>query len=254
MNGFRRNRFDAETYDEGQGFVAAYGQELVDVLDPQAGERILDLGCGTGHHMAEMARRGADVFGIDASPSMIARAEELYPELSVRCVDAGAFEPEETFDAVFSNATLHWIHDQDRVLSRVAAALRPEGRFVAELGAHGNVAPVTEAMKAEARARGMDTALPWYFPRLGEYAGRVETHGLDVWSARLFDRMTVLEGSAGLRSWLQQFGDSWLARFGNERDAVVEAIERHMMPTAYDSSTNQWTLPYRRLRLWAVRR
>lgn len=255
MAGDSPNRWDADDYDDDHAFVAEYGAELVDWLDPERGERVLDLGCGTGHLTADIAERGATAVGIDRSAEMVSRARETYPALSFRQADARSFAVESPVDAVFSNAALHWIPeaDHDAVLQRVADALRPGGRFVAELGGTGNVERLVTATLAELSERGHDREHPWYFPSLGEYAHRLEQAGFEVRRAVLFDRPTALgNGADGLADWLSMFGDSLLADLdADERAAVVAGVEDRLRPNLFDGET--WTADYRRLRFVAVR-
>jgi trans-aconitate methyltransferase len=252
-NGMTGNDFDPERYDAEQGFVSEHGTDLVDLLAPEDGERVLDLGCGTGHLTSDLAERGADVVGVDQSPEMVARAAETYPDLRFERADARSLDFEGTFDAVFSNAALHWIpaSDQDAALESVANALVPGGRFVAEMGGTGNVAAIVDATVAELDRRDYDVDSPWYFPSVGEYATRLEGVGFEVRYARLFDRPTTLDGDDGLRNWLEQFGDSLFAPLTDEETgAVVSAVEDELRPAMFDGE--DWTADYRRLRFSAV--
>jgi len=254
----RTNRWDADDYDGDHAFVHEYGASVVDLLDPKPGERVVDLGCGTGHLTAEIAAAvgdAGDVLGIDQSPEMVAEAREQYPDLAFERADATEYDPAEPFDAVFSNAALHWMPDQDAVVERVADALRPAGRFVAEMGGHGNVATVVDATRRELTDRGYEADSPWYFPTVGEQASLLERHGFEVRFARLFDRPTELDGGPdGLRNWLGMFGDSLLAGPDEaERRAVVAAVEDRCRDALFDEDSGTWTADYRRLRFEAVR-
>ncbi|MFB6172899.1 MAG: methyltransferase domain-containing protein [Haloarculaceae archaeon] len=246
------NAWDTERYDEGHSFVFEYGDGVVDLLDPGRGERVLDLGCGTGHLTARIADSGATAVGLDASGEMIATARDAYPECDFVRADARAFSFDEPFDAVFSNAALHWIPDQDAVLASVADALAPGGRFVAELGGTGNVAAIVDAVRAEAAARGYEVECPWYFPGVGDYASKLESHDLETRYATLFDRPTELDnGADGLAEWLGMFGDSLLAAVpADDRDAVVSAVEDRLRDELFRDGT--WVADYRRLRVVAV--
>ncbi|PSP82668.1 SAM-dependent methyltransferase [Halobacteriales archaeon QS_6_64_34] len=250
------NEWDPDDYDEGHGFVAEYGKDVVRLLDPQPGKRILDVGCGTGTLTATIADSGADVVGIDAAASMVEQARERYPGLSFEVADARKYDPSE-FDAVFSNAALHWIpsDDHDAALSMVASALADEGRFVAEFGGRGNVSQVETAVRTELSERGYDTDHSWYFPSIGEYAPRLESHGLEVTSAWLFDRPTELDGGeAGLREWIGMFGDELFAPVSEtDREAILAAVEERLRPALFDPETGTWTVDYRRLRFVARR-
>jgi len=257
------NAWDAERYDSQTGFVADYGESVVDLLAPEPGERVLDIGCGTGHLTAEIARQVGDdgaVVGVDRSAEMVEQARAAHPAVRFARADATAFEPAalldgaDRFDAVFSNAALHWITDQDAVTERVADALAARGRFVAELGGAGNVATILDGVLTELRDRGYDAANPWYFPTVGEHATLLETHGFEVCHAALFDRPTDLDGVDGLANWLDVFGDSLFAPLAeSERAAVVAAVEDRLRPALYDADAETWTADYRRLRFVAVR-
>ena len=249
--------WDSAAYDGSHAFVYEYGTDVLELLDPHPGERILDLGCGTGHLTDRIAETGAEVVGIDQSTEMIETARETYPTRDFRRADARDFGVEQPFDAVFSNAVLHWIDDQDAVLDSVADALRPGGRFVAELGGSGNVAAIVDAVRAELDARGYEPpSAPWYFPTVGEHATTLEAHGFEVRYARLFDRPTELDdGEDGMANWLGMFGDSLFTTLSAEQQqSVIEAVEERLRPELFDAETETWTADYRRLRFVAVRR
>ncbi|WP_276261318.1 class I SAM-dependent methyltransferase [Haloglomus litoreum] len=246
--------WDAGRYDSDQSFVAAYGTPLVDLLDPAPGERVLDLGCGTGDLTATLAERvgaGGRAVGVDRSASMVARARARHDDPRFVRGDLRSL-PVTGADGALSNAALHWVpaSDQDRTLAAVARALRPGGRFVAELGGTGNVAGVVRAANLARREHGHDPVDPWYFPSVGEYTPRLERAGFEVHRASLFDRPTELDGADGLSSWLAQFGDPL---FGDlpDRETVAAATADRLRDERFDGEA--WTLDYRRLRLVAVR-
>jgi len=244
--------WDADQYDEGVGFVHELGGDVVDLLDPAPGDCVLDLGCGTGHLTARLAERGAEVVGLDRSAEMLAGAREAPPELPLVRGDATALPFEAAFDAVLSNAALHWVDDQDAALAAVADALRSGGRFAAEMGGAGNVAAVRAAFRGAAAERGYELAEPWRFPTVGEQATRLERHGFEVRCAELFDRPTPLPGEEGFREWAAAFGDALLAPVPDaERpDVVADAASRARSELYRDSG---WIADYRRLRFLAVR-
>ena len=249
------NEWDGSDYDTTCGFVHDAASDLVDVLDPQPGERILDLGCGTGHLTEVIRERGATAVGIDSADSMITEAREQYPDCEFVHADARSYEPVHRFDAVFSNAALHWIPeaDQDALLDTVADALEPGGRFVAECGVVGNVAAIRAAVDDALAERGSDSDNPWYFPSIGEYASRLETHGFEVRMAELFDRPTTLEhGDDGLREWLDMFGDPVFSPLSEpEKEAVVRDVENALRDELFRDGS--WVADYRRLRFVAVK-
>jgi trans-aconitate methyltransferase len=246
------NHWETDSYDEGHTFVFEYGEDVVDLLEPEAGERILDLGCGTGHLSAQIVEAGADVIGLDASEEMIRKARQSHADCEFVHADARSFSFEEPFDAVFSNAALHWIPEQDAVLESITDALAPNGRLVAELGGAGNVAAIVDAVHEVAADHGYDVTNPWYFPTIGEYAMKLESHGLETRYATLFDRPTELEnGSEGLRKWLSMFGDSLLAPIPEEeRSGIIAAVEDRLLADRYRDGT--WIADYRRLRVVCV--
>ena len=248
----------ADEYDASFDFVPRHGLGVVDLLDPQPGERVLDLGCGTGQLTAVIAQRGAEVIGIDADAEMVEAAQRQHPQLRIEQADARAFTLDETVDAVFSNAALHWIPEQGRVLERVAAALRPGGRFVAELGASGNVRAIERALRAAAADAGLPLARqprPWFFPTNEEYTALLEELGFSVEYIEDFDRPTPLEGGeSGLRQWVQMFAN-WLLEtlpVGAD-DPFLDTIERLAAPELQQTD-GSWTADYRRLRFVARRR
>jgi trans-aconitate methyltransferase len=250
------NEWDGGDYDATCEFVHDAASDLVDVLDPQPGERVLDLGCGTGHLTDAIRERGVTAIGIDSADSMIAEAREQYPDCEFVHADARHYEPERAFDAVFSNAALHWIPeaDQGAVLTRVADSLVDGGRFVAECGGVGNVAAIRTAVESALGERGYDVDNPWYFPSIGEYASRLEAHGFEVRMAELFDRPTTLEnGDDGLREWLDMFGDPVFGPLSEaEQDAVVADVENALRDELFRDGS--WVADYRRLRFVAVKK
>jgi trans-aconitate 2-methyltransferase len=243
--------WDAARYQDQHSFVWRYGANLLELLDPQPGERILDIGCGTGQLTAEIARRGAQVTGLDNSAEMLADARKNFPELPFVLADASRFDFPERFDAVFSNAALHWVQQAEGSVSSIAAALRPGGRFVAEFGGHGNIATVQAALRT-VFGPGADDQSPWYFPSIGDYAPLLERHGLEVRNASLFDRPTPLEGENGLDHWLRMFGQTYLRPLPPERaNEIVRQLVEQLRPDLHRNGI--WTVDYRRIRVVAVR-
>lgn len=246
-------RWDADLYDAKHGFVTEHGRGLLDLLSPQPGERVLDLGCGTGDLAAAIAGRGATVVGLDASADMLTTAQEKYPDISFVQGDAAHFTLRDPFDAVFSNAALHWVPEADAAVRSIARVLRPGGRFVAEFGGRGNIRSIVDAVRRAAReVVGHDIRHRWYFPSVGEYAGLLERHGLEVRFAALFDRPTPLADSdRGLRTWLTMFWADLLSEVpADRRDAVIARAEDLARPALFRDGS--WIADYRRLRVVAV--
>ena len=227
--------WDAKEYDARYQWVADYGASMITMLDPKPGERILDFGCGTGRLAQEIANSGAQVTGIDSSPEMIAEAQKNFPGIPFEVADGRTFHSSEPFDAVYSNAVLHWVRPPEAAVKSIAAALKPGGRFVAEFGGKGNVRNITDAMGT----------YPWYFPSIGEYASLLESYGLETTTAALFPRPTPMQGESGMRDWLKMFTSSFLPE---ERIPEVESILR---PKLYHDGA--WYIDYVRLRITARR-
>jgi trans-aconitate methyltransferase len=253
MDTTNTTNWDAGLYDAKHSFVWKHGASLIELLAPRPGERILDLGCGTGHLAARIAEAGADVVGIDSSASMVEEARRLYPGIRFEVADARDFSLDAPFDAVFSNAVLHWVKEPEAVVACVRKALGPGGRFVAEFGGRGNVRTIVSALGAASRAIGLGAwEHPWYYPGIGAYAPLLERGGLEVTEAFLFDRPTLLEGQEGLRNWVNMFAGSLLDRVPPDgREDFHRRVEDVARPALYRDG--QWFADYRRLRIVARR-
>ena len=243
--------WDSSLYDDRHSFVWKKVGDLIDLLDAKPGERILDLGCGTGHLTAQIAARGAEVIGLDAAVSMIAQARQNYPKLKFTLADAAGFRFDEPFDAVFSNAALHWIPEAGRVIAGVARALKPGGRFVLEMGGKGNIARIVAVLNAVLREAGYTPRNPWYFPSAGEYATLLEQHGFEVEVLWTIERWNKLEHpEKGLREWLEMFAGVWFEEVPEKaREGIVAEIESRLRPVLFRDDA--WWADYRRLRLVA---
>lgn len=246
-------QWNAGLYQQSYGFVWQFGKELIGMLAPQPGECILDVGCGTGQLTAEIAQSGAEVIGIDLAPAMIEKARTNSPNIVFRVEDVRTMLYDSEFDAIFSNAALHWVQPAEDAVAAMARALKPGGRFVAEFGGRGNVAEVLRAAEEawKAVAAGPPPPRPWYYPRVGEYAAMLEHHGLEVTFALLFDRPTPLEGDTqGLAHWFEMFGGTWTGALppGRRADFVNEAARLASEKLLRDGI---WTVDYRRLRIMA---
>jgi len=251
-------RFDwnPSLYQTKHAFIWQYGRELIEVLGPQPGERILDIGCGTGQLTGEIAQSGAEVTGVDNSAEMIEAARRNYPALRFERADAACLTFQSEFDAVFSNAALHWVLDANAAAAGIARALKPGGRLVAEMGGKGNTQALFDAVaRVQARhgGRSEGRSLPWYFPSVGEYATVLEKHGLEVEFATLFDRPTQLEGGEeGLANWLAMFGKMLADGLSPEQwSGFVRLISEYAAPALYREGN--WFIDYRRLRVVARR-
>ena len=246
-------KWDAKLYDAKHGFVWEKAKAVAELLAAKPGERILDIGCGTGTLTADLAATGAEVLGVDRSAEMIAEARTKFPGLRFEVCDARTLPFANEFDAVFSNAALHWIPEAQQAVQGVARALRSGGRFVAEFGGKGNVHHVMQALDSALAQLGIspDGASPWYYPSVEEYSALLEQHGLEVRQAALIDRPTKLEdGERGFANWITMFCGSYLDRVPDaQREDFLRASELAARPKLW--KTDYWELDYRRLRVAA---
>jgi len=217
--------WDAGDYARVGAFVPALGEAALDLLDPQPGEHILDVGCGDGALTLKIKERGAEVVGIDNNLSMVAAAKAR--GLDARLMDAADLKFGEAFDAAFSNATLHWVLDKERAARAIWFALKNGGRFAGEMGGEANLARLREALDDVLVARGFGPptyAANWY-PSPDEFAAVYETAGFRDVDARLIERPTTLEH--GVAAWVTTFRKGWLDRAGvpeEERVEIAEAV------------------------------
>lgn len=256
MNEKTQNIWNANLYDREHDFVARYGKDVIDLLAPKDGERILDLGCGTGHLTRAIAEMGADVLGIDRAESMIEEAKKNYPQLRFEVIDGENLTFDRQFDAVFSNAALHWMKNAETVVAGVWRSLKTRGRFVAEFGGKGNVETIVSRIESALEQAGYSDNIalnPWYFPSIGEYASLLEKQGFKVRSAMLFDRPTPLKDTeTGLQNWLRMFANPFFKNIPEEKIlGILNAIERESRDRLYLDDT--WFADYRRLRVVAVK-
>jgi SAM-dependent methyltransferase len=247
--------WNAQAYAANARFVTDLGTPTLDLLAPRAGERILDLGCGDGALTAKLKALGAEVVGVDASPDMVAAARALGLDAHVADGHAlGAWAADQApFDAVFSNAALHWMIDPAAVFRGVARALRPGGRFVAEQGGHGNVAAIRTALIAALAEIGVSDDLRgiWSFPTPAEQAARLEAAGLTVESIALIARPTPI--AAGMEAWLATLAAPVLLLAPEGARAALRARATALVAPAMQDEGGAWTADYMRLRFKAVR-
>ena len=219
------SQWDAADYARVGGFVPALGQAALDLLDPQPGEHILDIGCGDGTLTLKIKDAGADVVGIDNSLSMIGAARAK--GLDARLMDAAEIKFIEAFDAAFSNATLHWVIDKERAARAIWFALKADGRFAGEMGGEGNLARLREALDDVLVVRGYGPptyAANWY-PSVEEFVELYESVGFRDVDARLIERPTALDH--GVAAWVTTFRRGWLDRAGvpdDERAAIADEV------------------------------
>lgn len=246
-----RQQWSPEQYAKNARFVSDLGMPVVTLLASRAGERILDVGCGDGPLTKKLVELGCEVVGVDASPAMVEAAKAM--GLNAHVMDGQALQFAQEFDAVFSNAALHWMKQADAVIAGVWQALKPGGRFVAEFGGDGNNATVLHALKAALSRRGLDfgTLSPWYFPSVEKYRGKLEAQGFIVNTIALIPRPTPLPGS--LVAWLETFAQSFVAPLPpTERAVFLTEVAEQCRPTLCDAE-GKWLVDYVRLRFSATK-
>jgi trans-aconitate methyltransferase len=244
-------------YDDKHDFVFKFGEELLSLLNPQQDETILDIGCGTGDLTRKIQNLSKKVIGLDNSHEMILAAQKKYPEISFFEVDAKNFTFETLFDAVFSNAVLHWIPQPEKVIQNINRHLKIGGRFVAEFGGKGcnnSIISTLSQILDEFEIIHPKIEDSLYFPSIGDYSRLLEQNGFEVNFALLFDRPTELKGGLdGLNNFIEMFF-SWL--FVNvteiDKSKIIELTNERLKPENF--KTPSWIADYRRIRILAVKR
>lgn len=243
--------WNPQDYDKNARFVTDLGAGVVELLKPQPGERILDLGCGDGVLTKKLVDFGCRMVGVDASPEFIVAARGL--GLDARLVDGQALNFNGEFDAVFSNAALHWMKDLEAVIDGVWRALKPGGRFVAEMGGQGNIGKIEKATRRALRKRGLDRKVPEpnIYPSAEEYRALLEKRGFKVAQIELFPRPTPLPKD--MKTWVKTFRKSHLEAVApQEREAFLEEIQEEVRPFLCEAD-GRWTADYVRLRFAALK-
>ncbi|HSZ86650.1 MAG TPA: methyltransferase domain-containing protein [Puia sp.] len=248
--------WNASLYDDKHSFVFKYGEDLVHLLNPKPGERILDLGCGTGYLTNLIAGSGAKVIGIDNSVEMIEKAKAEYPEIDFEILSATDFHFAKKFDAVFSNAVMHWVLEKESAIDCMYENLKPNGRLVIEMGGKNNVQSIMNAIEKylpKYAAINESSLKIWYYPSLSEYTSLLEAKGFRVTYASHYDRETELKDTAnGIKDWIKMFGSSFLKNMNETvADKMLNEIQESLRPTNFREG--KWFADYKRLRIVAIK-
>lgn len=246
----RTDHWSSDRYETNARFVSDLGAGVFDWLDPRTGERILDLGCGDGALTQRLVAAGAEVVGTDFSADMVAGARAL--GLDARVEDGHALGFDREFDAVFSNAALHWMTRPDAVIAGVARALKPGGRFVAEFGGHGNVAAIRVALAAVIERLTGQVNAPggiWYFPSCAEHRARLAAGGFAVDRIELIPRPTPIP--TDMAGWLETLAAPVLGSVPEALRAQVRDKAVALLRPALCDSDGNWTADYIRVRFEA---
>ena len=250
-----KNDWNTELYDKKHSYVSKFGEDVVNLLNVKPGESILDLGCGTGHLTNLIAESGADVQGIDSSAEMIKQALIKYPAIKFDVMDATNFIFEKKFDAVFSNAVLHWIPEKGKVVKCVYNCLKQGGRFVAEFGGKDNVKCIAASIRKILEANGFSKNteyIDWFFPSLGEYSSILEKYGFRVTYAVHFDRDTFMDEGVDIINWLEMFAKRIFEGIDTDKKSkLIELIKEDLSST--NKKDGKWFIDYKRLRIAAVK-
>jgi SAM-dependent methyltransferase len=244
-----RQSWDPDSYARNARFVSDLGAPVVELLAPKPGERILDLGCGDGALTAKLVALGCDVVGVDGSAAQVEAARRL--GLDARVGDGQQLSFDAEFDAVFSNAAIHWMKRPDDVIAGVARALKAGGRFVGEFGGHGCVDKIRRALIAALARRGIDGEKinPWYFPTVEDYSARLIRGGFAIMYIALIPRPTELPTE--INGWLETFAQAFIAPLAvNERAGFIEEV-RELLKPELRNAEGKWIADYVRLRFAA---
>lgn len=240
-------------YDNSHDFVSRFGQGALSYLNPQPGETILDLGCGTGDLTKEISLT-AEVVGVDSSAEMIATAKSKFPQIPFYQMDARKLEFDMRFDAIFSNAVLHWIPEKEIVIKNMYALLKNHGRIVLEFGGKGNNEHMLKALREVLSQSGYqeNTKISWYYPSIGEYTTELEKENFRVVRAEHFDRLTPLKGNQGMKDWFVMFGDRLFTGIPEERkENILNETQEKLRPTHFIDGI--WNADYKRIRIVALK-
>ncbi|PLT33501.1 trans-aconitate 2-methyltransferase [Bacillus sp. V5-8f] len=250
-----KDTWNPNLYDVKHSFVSKYGNDLVELLAPKEGEKILDVGCGTGDLAKKLYDSRVDVVGVDKSKNMILQATSKYPNIRFMVRDATDLEYDNEFDAVFSNAALHWVKPAKKALISIFNSLKQGGRFVAEFGGKGNVQMITDEIIKQMEELGLEfkaEQFPWYFPSIGEYSSLMEETGFRVLFVQHYDRPTVLDGKDGLKNWIEMFGSGFFGDMSeSKKDYIIKEVENNLKETL--CKDGHWIADYKRIRVIGVK-
>ena len=246
-----KQNWNAEQYQKDASFVSQLGTPVLELLAPQSGEKILDLGCGDGTLTWQIQNRNCEVLGIDSSASMIVKAQEK--GLKARVLSAEKIDYYRQFDAVFTNAVLHWVDDIDTVVTNVYQALKANGRFIGEFGGKGNIKALISQMSATFQEfpEFGEFNNPWYFPSTEEFALVLERTGFQVQYIKLIPRPTPLKN--GIENWLDIFANNITNYLNSKQKKIFIAEVINKLRPLIFSETEGWVADYVRIRFKAIK-
>jgi len=250
----KSDSWNVNLYNKKHNFVYEYGEDLLKLLDPKKGEHILDLGCGSGQLTYQISKSETVVTGIDSSKKMIEAAKINYPEINFYVKNAANFNFDKPFDAIFSNAVLHWVLESEKAVKSMSNNLKHGGRLVLEFGGKGNVETILNAVRKILQNEGYVNESKienWYFPAVSEYSSLLEENGFKVEYANLYDRPTELADSKnGIKDWLLMFGDSFFNNLTEHaKDEILEKVQKDVKNSCFVNG--KWYADYKRIRVLA---
>ncbi|APS40246.1 methyltransferase domain-containing protein [Salegentibacter sp. T436] len=249
-------KWNPALYNNKHSFVYDYGKELLDLLNPKANERILDLGCGSGQLTYKISELAGETIGIDKSSEMIADAKSKFPSVTFQVGDAENFNFDKKFDAIFSNAALHWVKNHKPAIHCMYENLKENGKIVLEFGGKGNVQTIIHQLRRSLQNRDyikQSELKLWYFPSVGEYTTELKATGFRILLAEHFDRPTELaDKNTGIKDWISMFAENFFA--GVAPGDVVE-IKEEVQEKVKDKCLvkDKWYADYKRIRIVAVK-
>ena len=246
--------WDAGLYDDKHSYVSQYGESLLKWLQPTKGEKICDIGCGTGDLSQKILESGAVVTGIDNSPLMIEEASRKYPDIVFQVQDVKNLPCKNEFDAIFSNAALHWVKESEMAIFSIWRSLRPGGRFVAEFGGKDNIKLIVAGINNSLDTFGFSQNKqknPWCFLSAGEYSQLLENQGFIVRKVSYYNRFTDLDDEdKGLRNWINMFASFFFEGVPDDiYQKMLLCVEDELRP--YLFKDGRWYADYKRLRIKA---
>ena len=244
------NQWNADKYKKHADFVSNLAFPVVELLNPQENERILDLGCGDGTLAVEIEKFNAKVIAVDLSGDMVQKTKEKGIEAYVMSATGLTFENE--FDAVFSNAVLHWVKEDEESIKKIFKSLKPKGRFIAEFGGYGNIKFLTDAMEEvfERYPEFGDYDNPWNFPKESDYRQLLENNGFTVEYIELIPRPTKVDD---ISNWLDIFANGIVSHLTQKQQVQFKKEAREVLKPKIYSQKDGWVADYVRLRLKAYK-
>jgi trans-aconitate methyltransferase len=248
-------KWNSALYDKSHDFVSKYGAGILSYLNPKPEETILDVGCGTGDLTNEIFLSGATVIGVDSSAEMILTAKSKFPEIEFHHMDARKLKFDIQFDAIFSNAVLHWIPEKEQVIESMYSVLKDDGRIVLEFGGKGNNQQMLKALRETFEKRGYYNNAKidfWYYPSIGEYSSELEKLNFRVVHAEHFDRITPLKSNQGIKDWFLMFGDNFFMGIPDtEKENILNEVQDKLAATHFADGV--WSADYKRIRIVAIK-